>query len=164
MKKSPLDLKLLDFDAGQGASEERTEPYIQYGEGVPELATQPSAKRTNKLLGFAQKEVGSIQGVSVHGGFPNPAAESPLQNPDFNKLLIRHPAATYCMRISGSAWENRGIFDGDIAVIDRAVSSKPHGLVIWWEEDSFFINKRLLLPKNCQIWGIVTAIIHQYRN
>jgi DNA polymerase V len=163
MKKAPLDSKPLDFDTGQGTSEEWTEPYIKYGEGVPELATQLSAKRTNKLLGFAQKEVDSIQGVSVRDGFPNPAAESPLQNPDFNKLLIRHPAATYCMRVSGSAWEEQGIFDGDIAIIDRAISCKPHELIVWWEEDSFIINKRLLLPKNCQVWGIVTAIIHQYK-
>lgn len=142
----------LGFDTGHGADEEQTEPYIKYGEGVPQSTTQSNAKG-----------VDSLHGVSVHGGFPNPAAESPLQNPDLNKLLIRYPTATYCMRISGGAWEEQGIFDGDIAIIDRAISCKPHGLIIWWEADNFIINKRSLLPKNRLVWGVVTAIIHQYK-
>lgn len=121
-------------------------------------------ERDGRVLGSAQKQVDSLHGVSVHGGFPNPAAESPLENPDFNKLLIRHPAATYCMRISGNAWEDRGIFDGDIAVVDRAVAPTGLALVVWWEEDSFFINKRAAMPRQHQVWGVVTAIIHQYRN
>ena len=116
-----------------------------------------------KPLTTDREETRNLEGVSVHGGFPNPAAESPLENPDFNKLLIRHPAATYCMRISGTAWEDRGVFDGDIAVIDRAIGARPTDLIIWWEEDSFVIDKRLQLPPESQIWGVVKAIIHSYR-
>jgi SOS-response transcriptional repressor LexA len=116
-----------------------------------------------KPLATDRDETRNLEGVSVHGGFPNPAAESPLDNPDFNKLLIRHPAATFCLRISGNNWEDYGIFDGDIAVIDRAIAATDQDLVIWWEEDSFVINKRMLLPKGPQYWGVVVAIIHVYR-
>jgi SOS-response transcriptional repressor LexA len=116
-----------------------------------------------KPLATEREETRNLDGVSIHGGFPNPAAESPLENPNFNKLLIRHPAATYCMRISGTAWEDRGIFDGDIAVIDRAIAARSHDLIIWWEEDSFIINRRTSLPKEGQVWGVVKAVIHCYR-
>jgi DNA polymerase V len=110
-----------------------------------------------------KEETHNLPGVSVHAGFPNPAAESPLENPNFNKLLIRHPAATYCMAISGHAWEDRGVYDGDIVVIDRALSARGRDLVVWWQDDNFAISHANQLPENRSHWGAVSAIIHLTR-
>ena len=110
-----------------------------------------------------REETRNLQGVSVHGGFPNPASESPLENPDFNRLLIRHPAATYCMRIKGHNWEDRGIFDGDIAVIDRAIDMRPKDLVVWWQDEGFIIGRLKQAPARTDIWGAVKAVIHIYK-
>ncbi len=104
-----------------------------------------------------------LQGVSVHPGFPNPSADSMLENPDFNRLLIRHPVATYCMRIAGYQWQEQGIFDGDIVVIDRALSPQPSDLVIWWQNEGFVIAKHKLKPQEQIEWGVVSSIIHQCR-
>ncbi len=116
-----------------------------------------------KPLPTHRQETHDLAGVSVHSGFPNPAADSPLGNPDFNKLLVRHPVATYCMRIAGHAWEEQGIFDGDIAVIDRAISAHPQDLALWWQDESFVIGKQAKMPSRSTIWGVVTAIIHPTR-
>lgn len=101
-----------------------------------------------------------VDGVSVHAGFPNPAADGDiLANPDFNRLLVRHPIATYCMRVAGSSGERFGINKDDIVVIDRALSPKPADLVVWWDE-GFVLGKK---PADTPIWGVVTSVIHCYR-
>jgi len=49
------------LDAAQGASEERTEAYMQYVEGVPQLATQRSAKSTGGVPGYARQQAGAVR-------------------------------------------------------------------------------------------------------
>jgi DNA polymerase V len=111
---------------------------------------------------FAVETQKNLEGVSVHSGFPNPADGAPLNNPDFNRLLIQHPSATFCMRIAGHEWERQGIYDGDITVIDRALSPKLMDLVIYVLDDGFAISRFSRLIKN-EIWGVVTSVIHQQR-
>jgi DNA polymerase V len=104
-------------------------------------------------------------GVSVHAGFPNPAADTSLGGLDLNRLLIRSSASTFLFRLSGNDWENFGIFDGDIAVVDRAVDARKGDLVIWWDEhvDEFAISKYKDLPAGATVWGVVTSTVHQFR-
>lgn len=108
-------------------------------------------------------DTNDLYGVSIKTGFPNPAMDAPLNNPDFNKLLIRHPVATYCMRIAGSNWERAGIYDGDIVVIDRAVSPGPMDTVVWWQDDSFTLGQLRNLDQRLTPWGTITNVIHSYR-
>ena len=102
-------------------------------------------------------------GVSVHGGFPNPATDASLHGIDLNKLLVQNSAASYLMRIAGNEWWRVGIFDGDIVIIDRAVPIKKNDLIIWWHNGSFVISPYHRLPEGSEIWGVVTSVIHQYR-
>lgn len=102
-------------------------------------------------------------GVSVHDGFPNPATDAALQGLDLNKLLIKNGVSTYFMRIAGSDWQASGIFAGDIAVIDRAVAPRRNDLVIWCEGDEFRLSPRHQLPIGKQMWGVVTAVVHLFR-
>ncbi len=103
-------------------------------------------------------------GVVIHDGFPNPATDSSLQGIDLNRVLIWHGASTYMMRVSGDDWQQVGIFENDIALVDRALNSKPTDLVVWLYDGSFTISNRSSAPKGSEIWGVVTTIIHQYRN
>jgi DNA polymerase V len=104
-------------------------------------------------------------GVSVHTGFPNPAIDGRLAALDFNKLLIRHAASTYMFRVRGFEWEGAGIFDGDIAVVDRALDPHKNDVVLWWSESAgeFSISKHSAMPKEAACWGVITATIHQFR-
>lgn len=104
-----------------------------------------------------------LDGVSAHTGFPNPALDSSLDSLDLNRHLIKHPAGSYFMRISGNNWKDQGIFDGDIAIIDRVISPSTNDLVIWWEGESFVIGPRHKLPLDIPQWGTVTTIIHTYK-
>lgn len=103
------------------------------------------------------------QGVAVHTGFPNPAIDASLQDLDLNRLLISHSAATYYMEIAGDTWRNLGIHDGDIAIIDRAVSAQQNDLVAWWGEGSFVLSHLHQVPPRATVWGVITTTIHRFK-
>lgn len=102
-------------------------------------------------------------GVSTHDGFPNPATDSSLQPINLTSLLIKHNAATYLMRLSGNEWQHLGIFAGDIAIVDRALTAGKNDLVVWVQDDQFMISYRSSVLTGNIIWGIVTTVIHRYR-
>jgi hypothetical protein len=104
-------------------------------------------------------------GVSVHSGFPNPAADRRGHAGlalDLNRLLIRQTSSTYLFRVAGHHWVHQGVYDGDVAVVDRALQARPTDLLIVWRgEDSVLCRQHQLMPED-RPWGVVTAIIHQY--
>lgn len=103
-----------------------------------------------------------FDGVSVHSGFPNPALDSSLESLDLNQLLIQHPSATFCMKIEGDQWAAEGIFDGDVAVVDRVLTPKKNDKVVWIDDDQFAVSARHQVPGGREVWGTVTAIIHRF--
>jgi len=105
-------------------------------------------------------------GVSVHSGFPNPAADTTLHTLDFNQLLIRHAVSTFMFRIEGGEWASIGVFDGDIAVVDRALDPRKNDVVVWWNEPKgeFSISSYSNMPQDASLWGVITATIHQFRD
>lgn len=68
------------------------------------------------------------------------------------------------MRITGSDWHDLGIFENDIAIVDRALEPRNSDLVIWWDDAEFRISKLPDVPKDTTVWGVVASIIHRYRN
>lgn len=113
------------------------------------------------------QDMAGSDGVSVHTGFPNPALEhrnesTPLAF-DLNKLLIQRPSSTYMFRISGHSWADQGIYDGDIAVIDRAPMASPQDLLVAWRGNDAVVLKQYQLTPDDKPWGVIMSIIHQYR-
>ncbi len=112
------------------------------------------------------QDMANSDGVSVHTGFPNPALDRRGQKQalalDLNQLLVRHPSSTYLFRIGGHSWASQGLYDGDVAVIDRAPAARDSDLVIAWQDSGFVIAKQRSLPDDAHVWGVVTAVIHQY--
>jgi hypothetical protein len=103
-----------------------------------------------------------VSGVAVHAGFPNPAAERTGAALSLDRLLIKHPVSTYFFRIRGHSWHRYGVFDGDIALIDRALTPADGELVIWWEAAGEFQLSPFARTDRQNIWGTVTAIIHPF--
>lgn len=101
-------------------------------------------------------------GMSIHAGFPNAADDTRLKKLSLDKLLVSQPNSTFYFRIAGSQWHNMGIFDGDLALVDRAWHPRRNDLVVWWHNDEFAISPLYTLPKNAQTWGTVTTVIHQF--
>jgi DNA polymerase V len=118
--------------------------------------------------------------VTVPAGFPSPAedyAEGPL---DLNQHLIRHPAATFFVRVKGDSMTGVGIYSGDLLIVDRAVTPTSGSIVIAVVDGELTIKRFhqshgqiTLLPENpayqpieighhtaFTIWGVVTKAIH----
>ncbi len=113
-------------------------------------------------------------------GFPSPAEDFVNDSIDLNKLLIKHPEATFCARARGSSLYPL-VLPGSILVIDRSEEWSTDRLAACYVDGEFTAkwikkegNKLSLIPFNSDfpvleyndsteiiIWGIVTAIINQ---
>ena len=56
----------------------------------------------------------------IPAGFPSPAEGYAEESLDLNRYLIRHPVATFFVRVQGDSMTGAHIFDGDLLVVDRA--------------------------------------------
>lgn len=119
---------------------------------------------------------------SVQAGFPSPAENHAVHRLDLNEILIRHPLATYFMRVKGSSMRDAGIDDGDEVLVDREMPA-VHGSIVVAVVDGEFTLKRLwrrgarvkLVSANpdfpdfemsegqtLEIWGVVTRVIKTF--
>lgn len=120
---------------------------------------------------------------TIHCGFPSPAEDHAIERVDLNKVLIKHPQATFLMRVRGDSMREAGIDEGDVVLVDRAIKAS-HGHVVVAVVDGEFTVKRLwqrgrnvklqpanptypdILPRDGQtieVWGVVTNAIKAMR-
>lgn len=105
-------------------------------------------------------------GLSIHAGFPNPSDDAKRMSLDFNQLLVRHATGTFVFRVNGEDWRRFGVWHGDLAVVDRLLDPRPRDLIVWYREGQtgFGISHFNKTPNGTVVWGVVTNIIHQFRN
>ena len=121
-----------------------------------------------------------LYSCKISAGFPSPADDHLERNLDLNSHLVKHPAATFFVRVNGDSMINAGINDNDILIVDRSL--KPsHGKTVIAVVDGHMTVKRLykesgkliLMPENTlykpieikedmniEIWGVVVTAIH----
>ena len=113
-------------------------------------------------------------------GFPSPADDYLEGKLDLNRHLIKHPAATFFVRVTGDSMIGAGIHSGDLLVVDRSLEPADKNVVVAVVDGELTV-KRLfkqngvlrLLPENLsyqpieitaqqtiEIWGVVTSVIH----
>lgn len=63
-------------------------------------------------------------------GFESPAAEYKELGLSLDQLLIRHPNATFIGQASGSSMRGVGIFDGDLLIVDRALTARNGDIIV----------------------------------
>ncbi len=104
--------------------------------------------------------------VSVHAGLSNPAADRRRAGVqlllDLNQHLIKRPSSSFLFRVAGHRWASHGVFDGDIAIIDRALTPQPTDMVIIWQDSGFSLSAQRQLSLEDEPLGVVTSVIHQY--
>lgn len=82
----------------------------------------------------------------VQAGFPSPADDYIEKTISLDEHLVKHPTATYLARAKGQSMQNLGIFDGDLLVVDRALTP-VHGDVVVAALNGEFTCKQLNLHK-----------------
>jgi len=118
--------------------------------------------------------------VHISAGFPSPAEDYIEGSLDLNRHLIKHPAASFFVRVTGDSMIQAGIHSGDLLLVDRALEARSGRVVIAVVNGELTV-KRLyqrqgrlfLVPENpdyepleiteamdFQVWGVVTTVIH----
>ncbi|MCL1133549.1 translesion error-prone DNA polymerase V autoproteolytic subunit [Shewanella hafniensis] len=118
----------------------------------------------------------------IAAGFPSPAQDYVEQTLDLNELCIKHPAATFFVKVQGDSMIDAGIFSGDILVVDRSLQP-AHGDIVVAAVNGEFTVKQLqlrpvvqLLPRNAlfspiaindeselNIFGVVTNVVKKLK-
>jgi len=118
---------------------------------------------------------------AIPAGFPSSAENFIDKSLDLNELVIKHPAATFFVRVKGNSMIKAGIESNDILVVDRALSVSNNRIVIARIADELTVKriklegeKLFLMPDNdeykpmeitesmdFEVWGVVTFVIHQ---
>lgn len=122
-----------------------------------------------------------VFGCRVPAGFPSPASDELEGLFDLNKLLFRHPDATYLVRVSGESMAGAEIHAGDLLAVDKHLEA-DHGHVVvavvagdctvkqlvrrgetWWlmPANPAFAPYEIRTGEELYIWGVVTHVVHE---
>ena len=116
----------------------------------------------------------------VQAGFPSPADDYRERSLDLNEYLIKHPAATFFVRVNDDSMIKAGIFQGDLLIVDRSLKPYDKKIVIALYDGSMVVRrirkingKTYLVPEsnkfrpveinedmNIEILGVATTVIH----
>lgn len=118
----------------------------------------------------------------IPAGFPSPAADHIEQQISLDEVLNIRAPHVYLVTISGDSMQGAGIFDGDLAVVDRSIEP-VHGHVVVALLNNDPICKRLCIrrpdvmlvsenPKyppryvlesdELAIWGVITSTVRSH--
>jgi DNA polymerase V len=116
----------------------------------------------------------------ISAGFPSPAEDYLEANLDLNQHLIKHPGATFFLRVSGDSMIGAGIHEGDLLIVDRSLEPTNNKVIIAAVNGELLV-KRLRLKRqkiylesenpayssflvteemDFLIWGVVTNVVH----
>ena len=118
----------------------------------------------------------------IKAGFPSPAQDYVERTLDLNELCIRHPNATFFVRVEGDSMIEAGIYDNDVLVVDRSIDAEHGDIVVAAVGGEFTVKELctrpslMLLPRNpayrpirprngeeLDIFGVVTNVIRQIK-
>jgi len=131
---------------------------------------------------FALKVALPVATFPVAAGFPSPADDYLEGRLDLNEYFIRHPAATFYVRVSGDSMRGAGIFDRDLLIVDRSAECSDGSIVVARLGDEFTLkrmqrkgDRMFLQPENdefepievtedsdCEIWGRVVGSVRRH--
>jgi DNA polymerase V len=118
---------------------------------------------------------------AISAGFPSPAEGLIEERVDLNKLLVKRPAATFFLRVSGSSMVKAGIHDKDIVIVDRSLAPSDGKIVVAAINGALTLKRLRCKGKKIELvaenegfspieitkeidlrfWGVVTSVIHK---
>ena len=99
-----------------------------------------------------------------------------------NEHLIKHPAATFVVKVDGDSMIGAGIYSGDLLVVDRSLEAQSGHIVVAVVNGELTVKRLVierkrarLVPENpaykpieikdgleLVIWGVVAHVIRSY--
>ena len=138
--------------------------------------------RVTEIFGFEKRTERKLPLflTNIPAGFPSPADDYIDRKLDLNEYLIKHPTATFFVRVEGDSMINAGVHSGDILIVDRALEPSDKKIVIAAIDGELTVkrirlinNKPYLAAENpdfkpieiskeegFEVWGVVTYVLH----
>lgn len=121
--------------------------------------------------------------ATISAGFPSAADHGIQEYLDLNRHLVKHPAATFFVKVEGDSMILAGIHSGDTLIVDKALEAKSGNVIVAIYNGEFTVKRLLkkddrlfLIPENPRypqleikeesefcIWGVVTYVLHPLR-
>jgi len=118
----------------------------------------------------------------IPAGFPSPADDC-YESLDIVSHIVKHPAATFFMRVAGDSMTGAGIFDGDIVIVDRSLEVESGDIVVAIVDGEFTIKRfqrngtcielisenpkyrKIVLKEGMEleIWGVATGTYKSFK-
>ena len=118
---------------------------------------------------------------NVSAGFPSPADDFFQERLDLNSYLIKHPTATFFVKVEGDSMIDAGIYNNDLLIVDKSLTPKENSIVIAAINGELTVKKLkringklCLKPENksyqpielkdetdLKIWGVVIYCVHK---
>jgi DNA polymerase V len=139
--------------------------------------------RVTEIYGFENRKRQELPLflANVPAGFPSPADDYIDRKLDLNEYLVKHPSATFFVRVEGESMINAGIHCGDVLIVDRALQAADKKIVIANVNGELTVkrirkikNKLFLAAENpdfepievkggeqFEVWGVVIYVLHQ---
>lgn len=170
------------MSGGKRAGAGRPKGRNAYGETTKPIRIPHS--KVSQVLAYLQNSITfelPLYSNKVSAGFPSPADSDLECKLDLNTYLIKHPAATFFLRVSGDSMQNAGIQSGDLLIVDKSLEPSDGKIVIAALDGELTVKRLVknagriqLVPENNNypiievsamqdlvIWGVVTHVIHQ---
>jgi DNA polymerase V len=114
---------------------------------------------------------------------PNEAEYNSTIDPvDLMGEIVKHPAATFMLRVRGESMREAGIFDNDVVLVDKAIRPHSghiviamlngeflcktltirHGEIILQAANKTYPDIRLDKEQELEIWSVVIATVKQF--
>lgn len=152
----------------------------KYGEKTTALRVPLSKVEEVKRLLEQETLLLPLYHARVAAGFPSPSNDDAKELLNLNDLLVKRPAATFFVRVSGDSMIRAGIHHNDILVVDRSLEPLSGKVVVAAVNGELLVkrlhkegSKLFLLSENSAyppisigegeeiyIWGVVTNVIH----
>ncbi|EAQ65456.1 UmuD protein; UmuD' protein [Marinomonas sp. MED121] len=82
----------------------------------------------------------------VSAGFPSPADDFIERKLDLNALCIKHPEATFFVRVQGESMSEAGIYNHDVLIVDRSLTARHGDFVIACIHGEMTVKELVLKP------------------
>jgi len=119
-------------------------------------------------------------------GYPSPAEDAMDLPLDLHALVVRRPAATFFLRMTGDAMRGAGIHDGDVLIVDRSLRPVPGSVIVAAVDGTLLVRRyhvrtstasgrlgylvadhptvspiRISAAGEVALWGVVTFVVHR---
>ena len=84
-------------------------------------------------------------------------------NLSLDEHFIKHPAATFFVKVEGDGMDNHGIYKGDTLIIDRSLTLDKNSIVIVVIDGELTVRDFSTIDsEEATVWGVVRGSIRDF--